>query len=92
MTLRKKLKKYLQIPESWDKFDYEIPRYSFLELEDVVGEFSIPDKWIDEILDEFIFHERGIDMDHGLSRTTEEIEAAGILPSVYYKLKALKSK
>jgi len=36
MNVKDYLKKELQVPENWDKHDYEIPRYTFGDIEDVL--------------------------------------------------------
>lgn len=39
MKVKDWLKQKLDIPNTWDKFDYEIGRYSFNDIEDVIEQY-----------------------------------------------------
>ena len=70
--------------KGWDKFDYELPRYSYRDIEWIIDEL------IDEVLEALLSAERSVDLDTGIDRTDHEIEASGVLPAIYYKLKAMR--
>lgn len=38
--MKEKLKKRLNVPDTWDKYDYETHRYSFNDVLEIVEEFT----------------------------------------------------
>jgi hypothetical protein len=53
LGLRGKLELELNVPESWDKFDYEIKRYSFNDVEEIIEKLFFCQCWgTDTIVDE----------------------------------------
>jgi hypothetical protein len=70
--------------KGWDKFDYELPQYSYRDIEWILDEL------IDEVLEALLSAERSIDIDTGIDRSDQEIEASGVLPAIYHKLKAMR--